>query len=491
MRRFAGIACWVALAVSSSGYDLKEFEKRISSFELPNGIRFVVMERHESPLVSFHTYVRAGSLFDPPGKSGIAKLMERMSYKGTPWTGSADWDEEKRALDSVETANGALERERAAGASQGRLMVLEARLRTEMSRAELYGDGSIFPSVLRDAGATNPTSKVDTESAQYSLTLPSNRVELWFLMESQRLRSPVFRRFYQEKQAMLNARKADAASERTIRLEDTVLAEAFPGTPLAHPTAGSVEDLAGLSANDALEFFEKNYTAGNLVFAVVGDVTAPEVKRLAEKYFDRIPKRPATAVPEIQPVQGAEMRRPLAGLNGIAIAYRRPNRMHPDDLVFDTLTGTLAIGKAGLLYEELVEKKKLAASVTVVPTFPSGLTPGLFVIVATPVLGGSIDALERGCEEILERLKVEPLDPAVLSLAKGRAMSGLLRQVSSNAGAAEALATFEAAYGDWHTLGDTVRKLEDVTAADIQRVAKEYFIPEKRIVLSPGRRVQP
>src|SRR6476619_621742 len=94
---------WIlALPLLAHAQSLKEFEKKITEFTLPNGLHFIVCERHEAPVVSFHTYVNAGSVDDPTGQTGIAHMFEHMAFKGTQTTGSIDWPAEKKAIEAVE-----------------------------------------------------------------------------------------------------------------------------------------------------------------------------------------------------------------------------------------------------------------------------------------------------------------------------------------------------------------------------------------------------
>lgn len=108
---FAALAC----AAGLQAQDLKQFEKRVTEFTLANGLHFIVLERHEAPVVSFHTYVNAGSVDDPKGKSGIAHMFEHMAFKGTDLIGTTDAVAEKKALAAVETAYDAMEAEKNKG----------------------------------------------------------------------------------------------------------------------------------------------------------------------------------------------------------------------------------------------------------------------------------------------------------------------------------------------------------------------------------------
>src|SRR5467141_2829462 len=105
--------CLLLLApLLASAQNLQDFEKKVTEFTLGNGLHFIVLERHEAPVVSFNTYVNAGSLDDPRGQTGLAHMFEHMAFQGTPWIGSRNWTEEKKALDAVEEIYARLEEER-------------------------------------------------------------------------------------------------------------------------------------------------------------------------------------------------------------------------------------------------------------------------------------------------------------------------------------------------------------------------------------------
>src|SRR6476660_836941 len=111
--RFALFLLVPALLAAQSVAELqKSFEKRVTEFTLANGLHFIVIERHEAPVVSFHTYMNVGSVDDPGGQTGLAHMCEHMAFKGTPTIGSKNWPEEKKALADVEDAYARLEAER-------------------------------------------------------------------------------------------------------------------------------------------------------------------------------------------------------------------------------------------------------------------------------------------------------------------------------------------------------------------------------------------
>src|SRR5215472_15473163 len=105
----------IAFAACAFAQNLKEFEKRVTEFTLPNGLHFIVLERHQAPVVSFHTYVNAGAVDDPEGKTGLAHMFEHIAFKGTETIGTTNWPEEKKALAAIESAYDRLEQEQNKG----------------------------------------------------------------------------------------------------------------------------------------------------------------------------------------------------------------------------------------------------------------------------------------------------------------------------------------------------------------------------------------
>src|SRR5262245_61546559 len=186
-----------------------EFEKRVTEFALPNGLQFVIVERHDAPAVSFHTYVRAGSAADPTGRSGLANLLEEALLTGSDTIGTKNWAEEKKALDALELLYDDLEAERNLGtkSTPGRAAVLKGQVRIAIDNANRLAIPRAYATALEETGAPRMNRNTTPDDAEYSYTLPSNRIELWYLLESQRLMRPTFREFYSARDAAVAERE--------------------------------------------------------------------------------------------------------------------------------------------------------------------------------------------------------------------------------------------------------------------------------------------
>lgn len=467
-------------------FDWTELEKRVTEFTLANGMHFIVLERHEAPVVSFHAYVDAGSVNDPSGKTGLAHMFEHMIGKGTTDLGSLNWVEEQRALEEVERAYDALELEKRKGrrADPQKLEALRKALEQAIERANRYVDPNKYVQVIEQNGAVGFNATTGADATQYFYSLPSNRVELWFLLQSEWFRQPVFREFYKERDVVREERRMRVESDPRGKLYEVLLATAF----LAHPyrtIVGWASDIENLRAADAAWFHRTYYVPSNITVAIVGDVDPKEIRKLAERYFGRLePGPPPPTVITEEPPQEGERRVAIESESQpvLMIAYKRPDQRHPDDPVLDVLDGVLSMGRTGLLYQELVRDRRIALAAGSSATFPSGKFPNTFLIYAVPNLGHSTAENEQAIYQILARLEREPVPEETLSRVKRNIRASIIRSLASNAGLAMRLAWYHVNYGDWRMMFRGLELIDRVSAEDIQRVVKQYFRPSQRTV---------
>lgn len=482
------LLCWVALCTTGVfAQDLKEFEKRVSEFTLANGLHFIVLERRQAPVVSLVTHVNVGSANDPAGKTGLAHMFEHMAFKGTPHLGTKNWEQEKQALERIENVYDRLEAERSKGprAASETLKKLEEELKAAIEEANRYVDQEAYSRVVQENGGVGLNAATSVESTVYFYSLPSNRLELWFLLTSQVFRQPVMREFYKERDVVREERRMRMESNVQGKMMEALLNVAF----LAHPQRsliGWASDIENLRAKEAEEFFRRYYVPANMVMALAGDVDPQQVRRLAELYFSALP--PGPPPPRIiteEPVQEGERRvaietpsQPL-----IYIGYKRPAATHPDDAALAVLAGALSSGRTGILYKELVEQKKLALAAFAGADFIGRRYPGLFVFICAPAMGKTAEENEKAIEQIIERLRRDKLEEAVLRRVKNQVRAGLIRALDSNMGMAQQLASHYALYGDWRKMFTRIQEIEKVSADDVLRVARTYLTESGRTVV--------
>ena len=467
--------------------DLAQFEKRTTEFTLDNGLTFLILERREAPVVSFHTYADVGAVDEVRGITGLAHLFEHMAFKGTKTIGTKNYKAETVAMAKMDEIFLALKAERRKGdrADKARLEQLQSELQEAQEQAQEYLVHDEYEEVFSREGSAGFNAYTSQDATQYILSLPSNKTELWMVMESDRFANPVLREFYKERDVVMEERRLSVESQPVGRLLEEFMGIAYKAHPYGDNIVGHMSDIATLTRAEAEAFFEKYYAPSNLTMAIVGDVDPDQVKALATKYFSQIPSRPKPdPVETVEPPQLGERRVVVddPAQPFVLIGYHKPDIHHPDDAVFDAITDIVGMGRTSRLYKSLVKEKRIAVAASGFPGMPGTKYPNLFLFYAVPARGHTNEECEEAIDAEIERLKSELVTPEELAKAKTRARAGLIRQLDSNSGLAAQLTFYEVVTGDWRNLFKQLDKIEKVTAEDIQRVAGEYFTTKNRSV---------
>ena len=472
---------------ASAAQDIASFEKRVTVHKLANDLTLVVMERPEAPVFSFFTLVDAGAVQDPKDYTGLAHMMEHEAFKGTPNIGTTNWPAEKAALEKVEKTFAAYnyERKKETGRDEKKLAELQKAWQAAIEEADKYVVDNAFSKLLDEQGEVGMNAATTDDQTVYFYSLPSNRLELWAYLESERFLHPVMREFYKERDVVTEERRMRTDSQPFGRLFEQFTSAAFIAHPYHHPPVGWPADLQNLSATEAERFFHTYYIPSNMTVAVVGDVKTPDVIAAVEKYFGRIPSaRQPEESPTTEPPQSAEREVTLLEQTQPVYieGYHRPDYRDPDDSVYDVISDLLSEGRTSRMYRSLVRDKKIALAAAGESGAPGIKYPHLFIFEALAAPGHTTQELAEGIHAEIERLKNEPVSDEELKMVKTRERANLIRGLGDNAGLAEQLATYQARFGDWRELFRELDKLDKVTAADVQRVSRKVFTPTNRTV---------
>ena len=467
--------------------DVASFEKRITVKTLPNGLTLIICERPEAPVFSFFTLVDAGSAQDPMRATGLAHMFEHMAFKGTDTIGTTDYAAEKPALEKVEVAYAAYiaERDKAVGRDDAKLKQLEQAWKDAIAVADKFVVSNAFGKLVEQNGGEDMNASTANDLTEYHYSFPENRLELWAYLESERFLHPVLREFYKERNVVIEERRMRTDSSPFGRLFEQFTEEAFAAHPYHRPGIGWISDLNTFSATDAQKFFDKYYVPSNMVVAVAGDIKAAQAMPILEKYFGRLPTRPhPDETTTTEPPQNSERKVTLKDPSQPLYieGYHRPDYRSKDDAVFDAISDLMSEGRTSRLYRALVRDKKIASSALGVTGYPGIKYPHLFVFFAVPLPGHTPQEVADAIHAEVDRVKKEDISDDELKMIKTRAKANLIRGLDDNEGLASQLATYQTRYGDWRELFKSVDRIDQVTKADIRRVANEVFVDTNRTV---------
>ena len=349
----------IALSGPAQSQDLAAFEKNVTEFTLDNGLNFIVVENHDAPVVTVLTYADVGSVDEVKGITGLAHVFEHMAFKGTTTIGAMDLEAEYAAMEKVDDIFADLRRERHKGhlADTDRLASLEQTFEDAKKAARELGESSAMDEAIDRAGGVGLNATTSRDATRYFYSLPSNKLELFFSLESSRFLDPVLREFFIERDVVKEERRMSESSP-VGRLVEEMLSTAYKAHPYGEPTLGHMSDLDSMTRAEAMDFFNRYYGADNLTIIVSGDADPTHVKELAQEYFDRLPAGPSIEpVETVEPPQLAERRVIMEDKSQpvLLMGYHKVDINHEDDVVFNVLSDILGSGRTSRLYTSLVK----------------------------------------------------------------------------------------------------------------------------------------
>ncbi|MFN7941786.1 MAG: pitrilysin family protein [Thermoanaerobaculia bacterium] len=482
----------------------KKAEVPVEEFTLDNGMRFLLVRRPEQSTVHGGWVAHVGSANERPGITGVAHFFEHMMFKGTRVIGTKDEKRDAEIIAEQEKLQGEIRAEYAQQRVRARrgeiddpfdpasrtpaLVELESRFAklVEEQRALMVKDE--LDKIYTEAGATGMNATTNTDSTVYFVTVPANKLELWFWLESDRLFQPVFREFYSERDVVQEERRLRVESTPTGRYDEQLNAMFWTSLPYKWDTIGWMSDLKTLSLADATDFFATFYAPNNLTAVLVGSFDPAEVRRLAERYFGRIPRgpRPVPDVVTLEEPQLAEKR-----MNAecdcqpqVQVSFHTVPFEHRDAYALDVVASLLN-GQTGRLNKKLVLESKVASSASA--NQQSLRWAGWFQLNAETQGEATPAALESALAAEIERLQSEPVPAEELQKVKNQIAADAFRNLQ-NPFFLELQLLFYDGWGDWKYLNTWSDKTLAVTAEDVTRVAKRYFTRENRTVATYSRK---
>ncbi len=494
MKRFFP-AILVLLASASAGWAQKipVVEKM-----LPNGFRVLMVERHEEPRIAGGWVAHVGSANERPGITGIAHLFEHMMFKGTPTLGTTDADRDRVIIEEQERIRDGMRAEEAlmraalrrgevedisspeARTERYRELEQEFKRLVEEQRSLLVKNE--FDRVYSTAGATKMNAFTTEDMTGYFIEVPSNKLELWAWMESERLLRPVFREFYSERDVVFEERRMRIESTPTGRFYEQFNALFWDAHPYNWPVIGWPSDIPAISKRQADEFYALYYQPQNITLILVGDFKEAEAMPMLERYFGRIPKGIQPA-PEVitQEIASVAEKRYLAEAETnpqVDILWRTTAFGHRDTYVLEVIEQLLN-GRTGRLYKGLVLGRQVATDAGAGSM--SKKWAGSFNVYAEAREGKTLAEVEQGLYDELDKLATEPIPAEELEKVKNNFSASEYRRLTSTFGILYQL-IFAEGMGDWREINTAGPRIQAVTAEDIQRVIRKYFTRENRAV---------
>lgn len=474
------------LAVSGIAQTFDAMKSQVNVHILRNGMKFIVLERHEAPVVSFNVYADVGSANESYGVTGISHLLEHLAFKGTRIVGTTDYEEEAKVLKELDVLYDRIKAEQAKVRPDDLgLEKMKEKFEALQARAKEFVVNGEFDDMFLREGARGLNARTSADATQYENSLPSNKLEFWMAMNADRFRSPVFREFFKERDVVIEERRLSLESRPIMRLVEDFLSTAFKAHPYKHMVVGHMSDLKSITRRDVEGYFRKYYGPSNLTVGIVGDVRTEDVFLMAELYFADIPSEPKPEPIRTQePEQWGERRVQVVAKSQpiLIMGYHRPGARHADSFALDALANILGQGRSSRLYQSLVKDKKVCIQCGVFNGFPGDKYPNLVAFLAVPSQGHTT----KECLELIDReigkIKDESVSAQELTKYQRSSVKALLSQMKSNGNMAQLLTYAEVVLGGWQQLFDQADGIQAVSVDDVKRVANTYLVKSHRTI---------
>jgi len=404
----------------------------IQERSLKNGMKVLVQEDPSIPNVALYTFFRVGSRNEHEGITGLSHFFEHMMFNG----------------------------------------------------AKKYGPGQ-FDKAMEGAGGEN-NAYTSHDVTVYQDWFPNSALELIFDLESDRVRDLAFdpKIVESERQVVYSERRLSVDNDNFGLLDEQLEAVTFVAHPYHWPVIGWPSDIEKWTLDDLKAYFAKGYSPSNATMVVVGSVKADAIFRLAEKYMEPIPPHdPPASVRTVEPKQLGERRvsvHKFAQLPIVEIAYHVPQAQGPDFYTLELVQTLLTNGESSRLYRALVDQQQLAVEVQ--SSHRITFDPFMFTFTVQPRQGVAPEKAEQAFYAEIEKLKSAGVDEHELQKAKNQALANHYRSLSSINRRANVIGRYEVFFGDYHKLANVEQEYNKVTAADIQRAARQYFDVNNRTV---------
>jgi zinc protease len=402
---------------------------------LPNGLTLVLSEDHSTPIVHLQLWYHVGSKNESPGRTGFAHLFEHLMFKGS-------------------------------------------------RNVEPEGHTSYISSV---GGQANAYTEEDV--TVFWETVPAQYLPLVLWLEADRMASLRITNetFTNERDVVKEERRMRVDNQPYGRLNEIIYDLAFTTHPYRHATIGSMQDLEAASVEDVRDFYNTYYVPANATLALVGDFDPAQAKELVNEYLGRVPKadRPVPRDIPKEPPQTKERRVTLEEpwpLPAVVVAHHITYDGHPDSYPLHIASKVLSDGQTSRIYQKLVYETQIAVAAFGGANLIED--PNLFYAVAVVQPGHTPDEAINALIAELDRLKAEPITDHELQRTKNQFARDYIVGRETDQDKAAQLAHAVVIHHDITTADGEFDIFQNITKADVQRVARTYFTSDNRLVIT-------
>jgi len=453
---------------------------QVQMHTLDNGLRLFLSVNKDEPRVHTEIAVRVGSKHDPADTTGLAHYFEHMMFKGTDRLGSLDWVKEKAILDEIEL----LFEQHRAEQNPAKKKDLYAEIDRLSYEAAQFAAANEYDKLVSEMGAKGTNAYTWVEQTVYVNDIPSNELERWFALESERFRRPILRLFHTELETVFEEYNIsqDKDFRKTLKAMQETLTPSHPyGT---QTTLGRGEDLKNPSQTNIYKFFDTYYVPNNMAIVMAGDFDPAEAVRLSERYFGGFVRK---ELPKFkfkpEPPLIARTSREVWGQESpwVEIGWRLPGAKSEEASVFLPLVASILHNyQAGLFDLNIIQQQKLLEAYAYPRVYEDFSS---LLLMAKPREDQSLEEVENILLREVAKLRRGEFEDWLLEAVLKDMKLSEIRSFEKNTGRANAITGAYVLGVQWPEVVRRWKKLSKVTKADLVAFANKTFLDDNCAVV--------
>lgn len=469
--------CAVLFFVASSAAKGYEYNIPVFYDTLANGMRYIIVPDSTVAVVSCRLYYFVGSMYEGPGTSGLSHLYEHMMFKGTKTLGTKNYAQESTYISRLDTLeeksinlylSGKTVKDSEYINLKNQIYALLEKQREFIKKDEIW-------ELYQNNGATNLNAWTSDDLTAYIVTLPQNKIELFFWIEADRMQNIVLREFFSERDVVIEERHMRYENKPANKYFEKLFELFYTAHPYRVPTIGWMSDLYSHSRKKLSEFVNRYYTPDNALVVFVGNVDKNKIVNLLDTYFSKVPraasKKQEVSTREAPPIGETRFTMYEDVQPRLDILFHTPGYPHEDLYSLDVIEGLLT-GRSGRLYQRLVNEEKLCTDAGAQNSFR--LHDGYFHIFASLKNETRVEEVEKCIwDEIIKLTMKQPTDNDMTRI-KNTIQMQFVTQLQSLEGQSDQLAWFER-LRSWKDLLEYPAKIDQIIPEKISGSVDKYL----------------
>lgn len=416
---------------TSGGYTYKYVTNdptKARFYTLKNGLTVALSPNTKEPIIEFRLAVRAGSNTDPKNATGLAHYLEHMLFKGTDKFGTMDYAKEKPLLDKIS----ALYEQYRNTTDPAKRKEIYAEIDKTSGEASNYSIANEYDKMMKSIGGQSTNAHTWYEETVYKEDFPSNATDQFLALQAERFRSPVFRIFHTELEAVYEEKNRGLDND-SWKVSELTSAKLFPTHNYGQQTTiGTIEHLKNPSLVEIRKYYNKYYVPNNMILALAGDFNPDDLIKKIDKAFAYMKPKPFelyNPAPEkpLTEIQRIDINGPSA--ESVRVSYRGYAENTTQSMLLDLISSILSNGKAGLIDINLKQQQKVQAAGAY---YQQMKDYGVFVLNAQPKQGQTLEEAQKLLLDQINILKKGNFDESLIKATVANSKLGLLEAFDKN-----------------------------------------------------------